>query len=70
MEYIFFHREGDPSPKDIEDLKSIPELTILDDKISRALLVIAPDEVINKVQTMFPGWTVGRMKVHPKPGDK
>jgi hypothetical protein len=61
-----FKGNGDSPVDDLERIRTLPDLKVVDDS-SRMLLVEAPQEVVTKLVETLPEWSLSRERFVPMP---
>ena len=61
-----FEGNGDSPVDDLERIRTLPDLKVVDDS-SRMLLVEAPQEVVRKLVETLPEWSLSKERFVPVP---
>jgi len=61
-----FEGNGDSPVDDLERIRTLPDLKVVDDS-SRMLLVEAPQEVVTKLVETLPEWSLSKERFVPVP---
>jgi hypothetical protein len=61
-----FKGNGDSPVDDLERIRTLPDLKVVDDS-SRMVLVEAPQEVVTKLVETLPEWSLSRERFVPVP---
>jgi hypothetical protein len=65
--YVFLHKHNDPDRAVLKEIAATPGLHVIDGEVSRAMLVEADDEVIEKLRPQLSDWVISSEVFYARP---